>query len=149
MRRRPNVYALRPATRAESDALFAIHREALGVYVEQTWGPWDDARQRDYWGEHWPSTRQVILVDDELAGFLDVEPRAGAVHVGNIELSPAVQGRGIGTAILRAVQADAKAENKSVGLQVLKVNPARRLYVRLGFKDVGETETHFQMEWRG
>jgi ribosomal protein S18 acetylase RimI-like enzyme len=32
-----------------------------------------------------------------------------------------------------------------VTLQVLKVNPARRLYERLGFRVTGETPTHFLM----
>ena len=90
----------------------------------------------------------AILVDDELAGFLDVESRDGAVFVGNIELAPATQCRGIGTEILRAIQVSASAEGKSVALQVLKVNPARRLYLRLGFTESGETDTHFQMQWR-
>jgi hypothetical protein len=31
-------------------------------------------------------------------------------------------------------------------LQVLKVNPARQLYERLGFRRVGETATHFKMQ---
>ena len=33
-----------------------------------------------------------------------------------------------------------------VELQVLKVNPARRLYGRLGFQVTGETETHYLMQ---
>jgi ribosomal protein S18 acetylase RimI-like enzyme len=33
-------------------------------------------------------------------------------------------------------------------LTILKVNPARRLYERLGFTVVGETETHFRLEAR-
>ena len=33
-------------------------------------------------------------------------------------------------------------------ITVLKVNPARRLYERLGFAIVGETETHYLMRWR-
>ena len=31
-------------------------------------------------------------------------------------------------------------------LQVIKVNPARRLYERLGFRAIGETETNYQMQ---
>lgn len=33
-----------------------------------------------------------------------------------------------------------------VRLRVLKVNPARRLYERLGFKVVEEADTHYLME---
>jgi hypothetical protein len=34
-----------------------------------------------------------------------------------------------------------------VTLQVLKVNPARRLYERLGFCETGADDTHYQMAW--
>src|SRR5207248_4890163 len=34
---------------------------------------------------------------------------------------------------------------QSVGLQVLKVNPARSLYKRLGFLTTGQTATHYLM----
>ena len=35
----------------------------------------------------------------------------------------------------------------SLYLSVLKVNPARRLYVRLGFKVIEETTHHFKMQF--
>ena len=34
-----------------------------------------------------------------------------------------------------------------VELQVIKVNPARGLYERLGFVVAGESETHWEMHW--
>ena len=68
--------------------------------------------------------------------------------VGNIELDPRFQGQGIGTAILQDMQRDAAEQGLEVRLQVLKVNPARRLYERLGFEVTGETETDRQMAWR-
>lgn len=58
---------------------------------------------------------------------------------------PAYQRRGIGAAILRDVIAEARAGGHAVALRVLKVNPARRLYERLGFAVVGESDTHYLM----
>ncbi|MGE0601074.1 MAG: GNAT family N-acetyltransferase [Dehalococcoidia bacterium] len=142
----PN-YHLRPATAADSDALYAIHRAALERYVSETWGPWDEAEQRAFWTEHWPASRQAVVIGGELAGFLDLDDRPGSVWVGNIELHPLFQKAGIGSAMLRAIQADASARGLGVSLQVLKVNPARRLYERLGFRETGQTETHYQMAW--
>jgi hypothetical protein len=40
----------------------------------------------------------------------------------------------------------ARASHLPVSLRVLKVNPAQRLWRRLGFTVVGETETHWLME---
>jgi ribosomal protein S18 acetylase RimI-like enzyme len=58
---------------------------------------------------------------------------------------PEFQGRGLGTTILGDVIEHARMGRRPVSLQVLKVNPARRLYERLGFVISGESETHFQM----
>lgn len=40
---------------------------------------------------------------------------------------------------------EADRSDKPVRLRVLKVNPARRLYQRLGFRIVDEDETHYTM----
>lgn len=38
-----------------------------------------------------------------------------------------------------------EAGARPVWLQVLKVNPARALYERLGFRVVGQSDTHWHM----
>jgi len=48
----------------------------------------------------------------------------------------------LGAALVRGVTAVADVRGLPVRLQVLKINPARRLYERLGFVVTGETETH-------
>jgi len=141
------AYTLRTAERGEFEALYAIHRAAMESHVAQTWGPWDDAWQRDMFRDHWPESRQAVLLDGALAGFLELEERPGQVWVGNIELAPQHHGKGIGGRMIRDIQANAATRGLGVGLQVLKVNPARRLYERLGFQQNGETETHYLMAW--
>lgn len=138
---------MRAPKRGESEALYVIHRAAMEGYVRETWGTWDDAAQRRFWAGHWPPERKAIVVAGELAGFLELEDRAASVWVANIELEPRFQGRGIGSAILREVQRDARERGLGITLQVLKVNPARRLYERLGFFETGKTSTHYQMAW--
>lgn len=142
-------YAIRPAQKDELDGLYAIHRAAMETYVSQTWGSWDDAFQRHHFREHWPDVRLAIDVEGILGGFVDLDESPERIRVENIELLPAHQNKGIGTAILVSVQQRAAGRNLPVSLQVLKVNPARRLYERLGFRQIGETETHYQMVWQG
>ena len=141
-------YSLRPASKGETDELYVIHRAAMEDYVAQTWGKWDDPWQREFFATHWPDVRLAIEASGELAGFLDLDEKGESIYVENIELRPESQGQGIGAAILKAVQQRAETKKVPVTLQVLKVNPARALYERLGFEHTGETETHHLMAWR-
>ena len=56
------------------------------------------------------------------------------------------RGRGIGTALVEQVIADAEARAVPVRLGVLEHNPARRLYERLGFRVVHVEPPRLRME---
>jgi ribosomal protein S18 acetylase RimI-like enzyme len=59
---------------------------------------------------------------------------------------PEFRGRGIGTALVTQLFAEADASGRSVSIHVESNNPARRLYVRLGFQGVGEHGVYKLME---
>jgi ribosomal protein S18 acetylase RimI-like enzyme len=70
----------------------------------------------------------------------------GSLFLAYVAILPAFQGRGVGTAIVRDLVEEARAQDLPVTLQVLKENPgARRLYERLGFAVTGENETSHLM----
>ena len=49
--------------------------------------------------------------------------------------------------VIGELLAEADERNVQVELRVLKVNPAKSLYERLGFAVFDETETHYRMRW--
>lgn len=138
-------FAIRPANPADIPALFAINRAAMREYVTQTWGEWDEAWQAAHFHEQFPAVRQVIEVDGESAGFFDLERRDDCIYIAEVVIHPVHQRFGIGTALVKSALREAAKAGLPARLQVLKVNPARRLYERLGFETTGETETHYLM----
>jgi ribosomal protein S18 acetylase RimI-like enzyme len=62
-----------------------------------------------------------------------------------LQIAPEHQGRGIGECALQTVLLAAQADALPVMLKVLKGNPAKRLYERLGFETVDEDERQFHM----
>ena len=141
-----SAFELREPTRADLDVLYPIYRSCYQEYVRQTWGEWDDARQSEQFYSGFPLERgRVILVGGEIIGAIDTERRGDGWFLNNIEIAPEWQNRGIGTALVRDLLARAQAEGCPTHLGCLKVNPARRLYERLGFEVVGETATHYLM----
>lgn len=144
----PMNYALRPATDGDYDFLYALHCATIREAVEATWG-WDDAFQEAFFRERWdPAARQVVVVDGQDVGVLVLEERDGDLFLGLIEIAPTHQRRGLGTAIIRDLQEQARGQRRAVTLQVLKANrAARRLYQRLGFRNVEERRERFVMRW--
>jgi ribosomal protein S18 acetylase RimI-like enzyme len=94
------------------------------------------------------STTYVVTVEDERAGRLRVIRRDDTIELAGIQLLPRLQGRGIGTAVVDALKAEAVACGVRLELGVEKDNPrARSLYERLGFVVITETDTEFRMRW--
>ncbi len=141
--------SLRPATDDDQELLWDLHCSTLKPYVEQTWG-WNEDFQRRYFKEHFnPSNSQVIQVDGEDGGVLTIDENQLGFILSNIELSPQYQGLGIGTSLISGLLEKASERGLPVSLRVLKINPARQLYLRLGFSVIGETETHYWMRKEG
>ena len=67
------------------------------------------------------------------------------LEIMQLQVLPEYQGKGLGQELVQSFIDTAKAENKCLMLAVLKRNPAKRLYERLGFSVVGEDEHEFHM----
>jgi ribosomal protein S18 acetylase RimI-like enzyme len=138
-------YSLRPAVPEDSDFIYAVRVAGLRDYVAQIWG-WDDQFQtlrfRDTFD---PARYQVILIAGRAVGALSIDWRGDEVFLADIEILPEWRNRGLGSAIIESILTEANRRCLPVSLRVLRVNPARRLYERLGFRVVGETETHYLM----
>jgi GNAT superfamily N-acetyltransferase len=146
-------YRLRPAIASEIHALYEIHRAGMREYVEATFGEWAEELQREAFVSKYADlaspayTLDVVLVDGEVAGYLHVEREADMVLLANIRVAPRWQRHGLGAALVEGVIA--VAAPLPVELGVLRVNPARALYERLGFHVTEETVTHFRMRHEG
>jgi ribosomal protein S18 acetylase RimI-like enzyme len=90
----------------------------------------------------------LILEDGQPVGRLYVWRKGDELRLVDISLLPATRGRGIGTALIRQLVAEAAAQGKRLCLQVVTTNRARRLYLRLGFRRTGGNAVYDEMEWR-
>jgi len=88
----------------------------------------------------------IVELGGAPVGRLYTDERPASLHLIDIALLPQWRGRGLGGAILADLIADAATRGLAVSLQVEKVNPARRLYERLGFCVVADNGPHDWME---
>ncbi|RFS80972.1 GNAT family N-acetyltransferase [Actinomadura spongiicola] len=146
-----NAIALRPATPADSEFCFQLHKAAMGDYVAAIWG-WDEQAQRDYHArgfdpDHW----QIITADEADIGMLNVEYHDTEVYLARIEIHPDHQGRGIGTRLITTLVEEAAQRGQDLILDVLAVNHrAQALYQRLGLREVarhGDDDIKIRMRY--
>ena len=141
----PPPYVLRAATAQDAAFIYELRVAGLRDYVAAIWG-WNEALQAARFAASFdPARYQVVVVAGRDVGAIAVEWREDHVLLADIEISPAWRGRGLGTALVGAILAEARRREVPVALQVLRGNPARRLYERLGFRVSAATGSHYQM----
>jgi GNAT superfamily N-acetyltransferase len=97
-----------------------------------------EAQSRHYAQHYHDTSFDVIEVDGAPAGRLIVGRWKREIRVVDIALLPEHRGRGVGTRVLAPVLAEADARGVPTTIHVETLNPAQRLYRRLGFVPVDE-----------
>ena len=130
------------STREEELAQVSWQPGAREAFVEQQFAAQDAHYRANYPG----ATLDVIEVDGERAGRLYVHRGPSDIRIMDIALAPSFRGRGIGTALLRELMAEADSSGRKLSIHVEMNNPARALYDRLGFHPAGEHGVYVLME---
>jgi ribosomal protein S18 acetylase RimI-like enzyme len=138
---------LRPASPADRDFVTRVYFETQRWLIEKLFGWRGEDIERAKFGEFYDEHRtQVVEVNGDAAGWLTVFRDDRRIEIDSIYLLTERQGAGIGTYVLQQLIAEADATQKLLTLSTAKINPARRLYERLGFRVVRESEFKVYME---
>lgn len=142
-------YRLTDASSEDEAWLEDLRRRVYADLFEATWDGWDEARHARQFSESMKRGHvSIIRVDGERVGMVQLLEEPDSVEVGEIQIDPGHQGRGIGTSVLLDVIVDARAGGRNVCLSVgLENQKAIKLYERLGFRTVGRSETHRHMRY--
>lgn len=143
-----SIVALRASRSTDADLFYNVTAQTMRVHVAAAGGTWDDERvRRDSVKDSADPDASVILVGGVEAGILLVERQPEEIHLRTLYLLSGYQGQGIGGALVSALQEEAAARCVPIRLRVLKVNPAKRFYERLGFGVQEESEYFFHMQF--
>lgn len=152
-------WSLRPASPDDREFLVAVYKSARSTELASTGWPASEqdaflrsqfAAQAAHYGRFFPRhTTDIIRIGGQDAGRLIVDRSSGPdLHLMDITLLPQVQGRGIGTQVVRSLLNEAAAAGRGVQLHVEFNNPAMALYTRLGFTEVEDFGLHRRMRWQ-
>jgi len=153
---------MRPETGADREFLARLYRDTRRREVA-AWG-WPpeqqaifldmqfEAQRRNYL-QVFPNAegRIVRIAGEQDAGRILLAEDAAGVHLIDIALLEAYRNRGMGRELLTQLQADCRERGVALRLQVLAANPARRLYLRMGFAEesaeAGSHAMYLRMVW--
>jgi GNAT superfamily N-acetyltransferase len=122
------------SARAEDGAVLAELRAVVLRPSLERLDRYDDDRVRHRFLSTWAPERTGVLDGPSGAvGSLALRPADDGLWLEHFYLAPDLQGRGLGTRVLRAVTAHADRSGTVLRLDVLRGSDARRLYERHGF----------------
>lgn len=155
---RPSVpkLTLRPVAEADLSFLRALYAETRAREVATTGWPETlqttflnsqfDGQQLSYRQEFPDATHDIVLAAGKPVGRLYVARSREAVTVVDITLLAAHRGQGWGGFLLQRVLAEAERAGLPARLHVFPGNRVRRLYQRLGFREIGLDRGYLLME---
>jgi GNAT superfamily N-acetyltransferase len=106
------------------------------------------AQQWQYQGEFTQVEDYLVLDGEEPIGRFLISHEKGYIQLADITLLESHRNKGIGTGLVKALQAKAARSKKAIRLNVVEFNRAIALFERLGFKVVGEHGHSLEMEWQ-
>jgi len=126
----PFVAELYASTRREEVAVTGWPIEVQEAFLRQQ----HEAQHRHYSINNADDEWLIIERGGEPIGRLYLGEHPERLHIIDISLVPSSRGMGIGGAILTDILAQARGLGKGLTIHIEKTNPARSLYLRLGFE---------------
>ena len=148
---------LRSITSDDTDFLYCVYASTRDEELAVT--GWSEAQkeqflrlqfraQHDHYQKHFPDAKyDVILAGETPIGRLYVDRRVDEIRIIDIALLTEHRDAGIGGKLVRQLLDESAATGRPVRIHVKKDNPAKRLYHRLGFREIGDTGVYDFMEW--
>ena len=137
--------ALRPAAPQDFEYCKRLYFGEMNWIIDQL--HLDRVAQAASFQQQWvPTEVRIISLDGSDVGWLQSITQNDGIFVAQLFVDGPFQRRGIGTEVMNRVIADAARANLAVRLELVKINPALRLYERLGFHITGEDDRKFHMK---
>jgi ribosomal protein S18 acetylase RimI-like enzyme len=136
---------LRPVRAEDYRFAWRLYSEGIRPYTA-AYKTWMDAEQEARFENRYkPASTWIVRRAGTDVGWMELQELDEELHLNQLYVAAAYHRQGIGSQVMRHVLARSRETGKPVLLNVLKNNPARRLYERFGFTVSDESETKFFM----
>ena len=144
----PVNFELKSATIKDVPWLLELRSQTMSGYLQESGLSISESSLKDRVLYRFDLT-QIIHRATEHLGMLKIDRGPDFWTLIQIQIVPELQGEGIATRLIEQLLSAAHESSVSVRLSVLKTNPARSLYERLGFVVISEDEHSYEMQNKG
>ena len=129
---------IEPISKLDIDPVFSLMKLNMESYYRKRNEVWNDERIRS----HFLSQQGIVTRrEGEIAGFSFFELKGARIHIHTLQVSPKFQNRTLGGHFYkwyRKLATEINADKITCG--VYEDNPARNIYLRMGFDEIGLVE---------
>jgi ribosomal protein S18 acetylase RimI-like enzyme len=146
----PGDFSLRDGVPADYPFVAGLYRATMEPLLSAL-GAWDEgAVMRRFEQNTIFSEVQIIEVGSVDAGWFQISDLGDRMDIAQIHLLEPYRSRGIGGEIIESICARAAERGLPVTLAVVRNNPAKALYERMGFEIEDDTDPiKYYLRWSG
>lgn len=142
-------YNLRAALESDLLPMMRIAHEGLKPYLEALGDRWDREHHEAEFKKHFQAEEiSIILIDNQEVGYFKLTKSSDSSFLEGIYIQSQSRNQGIGSKVILDLAKRCSEMGSPLQLTVLKTNPAKSLYERLGFSVIDETDRNFLMEFK-
>ena len=148
----------RPVKAGDEQFLFIVYASTRMDELAQV--PWNEAQreaflnmqfaaQQMHYQKHYPdASHEIILLDEQAVGRVLIYRASENIQILDLTILPEYRNAGIGTPIIKDLQAEAAQAGKPLTIYVESFNRSLILFERLGFSKIGDEGVYFLLEWK-
>lgn len=139
----PFLLQLYASSRADEVQAWGWNEATLNAFLEMQW-----KAQQQHYTSRYPEAEHLIIYSHQIrVGRMMFSHTPRRLTLVDITLLPEYRNQKIGTQLLQQLQYKASSLSIPLQLSVLRMNPAYRLYQRLGFNCIGSNDLYHFLEW--
>lgn len=138
--------SMKRARHSDIEFLKNLSAVTMNEYLEKLGLSSDDSSNLKQIKHHFDAANILYIYDKPIGLFKYYEDEK-MIHILQIQLLPEYQGKKIEEGLLKELQAVSKFSSKNIDISVLKSNPAKDLYERLGFSVVSQNDNEFILQY--
>lgn len=127
-------FKIRNCTDKDYIFVYNLLKRNMKALFEKHWGGWNPKVFRQSFNKN---NTKIIEYKTKKVAFYDLKFKKNFSYIHNVQVSGLMQGKGLGTFLMSLMEKETKKHKlKKIRLKVFKDNLARKLYLKIGYKQI-------------